>query len=165
MTPSGIPVRVCAIILNYDEVCLIRRRRPDGDQHSLPGGIVNENEPIADALGRELREELNLDVAAQPQPPVLRWVQDHHTTRPGRPGTFRRLHLIHLLHLPDDTRRTLAATEQDAEDEASVIWVNIAKASELHLYPAAGEAVRAVRRSGAGPVMLPPISDETYAWR
>ncbi|MDI5969918.1 NUDIX hydrolase [Streptomyces sp. SL13] len=164
MTPPGIPARVCAVILNNDEVCLIRRHRPDGDQHSLPGGIVNADEHIADALARELREELDLDVTALPEPPRLRWVQDQHTTRPGTPGTFRRLHLIHVLDLPDAARRALAATERDAEDEASVVWVDLDKTAGLHLYPAAGDALLKVRVPGAG-VLLPPITDETYTWR
>ncbi|MGQ4486409.1 hypothetical protein ACN6LM_003218 [Streptomyces sp. SAS_281] len=34
---------------------------------------------------------------ALPDRPRLRWAQDQITTRPGRTGTFRRLHLIHLL--------------------------------------------------------------------
>ncbi len=163
MTPPGIPVRVCALILNRDEVCLIRRRRPDGDQHSLPGGTVNADEHVADALARELHEELDLDAPSLPRAPQLRWVQDQHTTRPGRPGMFRRLHLIHQLHLPDDARRSLASTEQDAEDQASVVWVDLDRASGLHLYPAVGAALHRVR--GAGAVTLPPITDETYIWR
>jgi 8-oxo-dGTP diphosphatase len=165
MTPPGIPIRVCAVILNADEICLIRRHRPDGDQHSLPGGIVNEDEEISAALRRELHEELDLDVAALPRPPELRWVQDQHTIRPGRSGIFCRLHLIHLLHLPNHARRALAATEQDAEDEASVVWVDVAKAAGLHLYPAAGDALASASGTTAGTVVLPPITDETYAWR
>ena len=165
MTPPGIPIRVCAVILNRDEVCLIRRHRTDGDQHSLPGGIVNADEPIADALARELREELDLDVTALPEPPRLRWVQDQHTTRPGTPGTFRRLHLIHVLRLPDAARHGLAAAEQDAEDDAAVVWIDLEKAAELHLYPAVGEALSAVKRTMTDAIALPPITSETYTWR
>ncbi|MYW11367.1 NUDIX domain-containing protein [Streptomyces sp. SID2563] len=113
-------------------------------------------------LARELREELGLDVAALPEPPRLLRVQDQSTTRPGRPGTFRRLHLIHLLAVPREVRAAFPAVELDAEDGTRVVWVPLAEAAGLHLYPAAGP----VLLDAAGPdVLLPPLTDLTYAWR
>lgn len=163
----AIAVRTCAVIAEGGEICLIRRTRPDGDQYSLPGGLLHPDEEVPAGLARELREELDLDVTALPELPRLRWAQDQVTTRPGRPGTFRRLHLIHLLPIPLHVRAGLPATEQDAEDETDVVWVDLRQAADCHLYPDVGEALGqlAVPGSAPGPVLLPPITDRTYNWR
>ncbi|MET8538978.1 NUDIX domain-containing protein [Streptomyces sp. NPDC005065] len=58
-TPA-IAVRTCAAILRGDEICLIHRRRPGGDQYSLPGGLLYPDEEASAGLARELKEELDL---------------------------------------------------------------------------------------------------------
>ncbi|WP_331738904.1 NUDIX hydrolase [Streptomyces sp. NBC_01276] len=100
MTAPAVPVRTSAVILDGDQLCLIHRRRPAGDQYSVPGGLVQDLEPIPAALARELREELDLDLDEVPQAPELRWVQDQITNRPGTTTPLRRLHLVHLVRLP-----------------------------------------------------------------
>ncbi|MGW1194412.1 NUDIX domain-containing protein [Streptomyces sp. NPDC002536] len=164
-----IPIRTCAVILHDNHICLIHRERPDGDQYSLPGGLVHADEEVPAALVRELKEELGLDLAELTSRPVLRWVQDQITTRPGNSAPFRRLHLIHVLHLPSDARRNVADEEQDAEDHAPIVWADLDRAARLHLYPAVGEVIGTLTEAGgqAGlvPVLLPPITDRTYRWR
>lgn len=163
----GIAVRVCAVILQGREMCVIHRERPDGDQYSLPGGLVSPQEDVSAALARELREELGLDVAALPSAPRLFRVQDQLTTRPDAGGQpFRRLHLIHLLRVPLSARRTLATFELDAQDRTRVVWVDVVRAVGLHLYPAVGDALACLSGADtAPPVLLPPITDLTYQWR
>nr|WP_237525891.1 NUDIX domain-containing protein [Streptomyces sp. SID4923] len=158
----AVPVRVCAVLVEGGELCLIRRERPAGAQYSLPGGLLHANEQVPAGLARELQEELGLDVAALPEPPRLLRVQDQVTTRPGRPGTFRRLHLIHLVTVPREMRAAFPAAELDAEDGTRVVWVPLAEAAGLHLYPAAGPVL--LEAAGAD-VLLPPLTDLTYAWR
>ncbi|MGQ4484241.1 NUDIX domain-containing protein [Streptomyces sp. SAS_281] len=171
MTTTGavpaIAIRTCAAIIESDEICLIRRARPGGDQYSLPGGLLHPDEEVPVALARELKEELDLDVTALPDRPRLRWAQDQITTRPGRTGTFRRLHLIHLLPLPRHVRASLPTTEQDAEDVTSVVWVPLAQAAHRHLYPAIGTALSELTGPTDPPsdIQLPPITDQTYTWR
>ncbi|MEV7356872.1 NUDIX hydrolase [Kitasatospora sp. NPDC091276] len=87
-------VRVCAALGDNGRVCLIRRQRPAGLQLSLPGGRVENGEDPTDALRRELLEEPGLDLAVLPASPVLRFVQDQETERPGEttppaPGLHR----------------------------------------------------------------------------
>lgn len=166
-TTGAVPIRTCAAIIESDEICLIHRARPDGDQYSLPGGLLHPNEEVPAALARELREELDLDVTALPDRPRLRWAQDQITTRPGRTGTFRRLHLIHLLAIPRDVRASLPAKEQDADDLTNVMWIPLTQAPDRHLYPAVGTALRHLtqHRETASDVLLPPITDQTYTWR
>lgn len=61
----------------------------------------------------------------------------------------------------------MAATEQDAEDEARIIWAEIGQAARLHLYPAVGAALTTLASDGnhPGPVLLSPITDRTFRWR
>ncbi|MFJ7905117.1 NUDIX domain-containing protein [Streptomyces sp. NPDC096198] len=164
---TALTVRVCAVILQDHRICLIHRERPDGDQYSLPGGLVHSDEEVPAALTRELREELDLDLSALPERPELRWVQDQITTRPGAEEPFRRIHLIHVLHLPPHSGFTMADTEQDAEDHARIIWVEVDRAARLHLYPAISEAIGALTSTQRqpAPVLLSPITDQTYRWR
>lgn len=166
---AALTVRACCLIVHDGEVALIHRLRPDGDQYSVPGGVVHADEDVAAALARELDEELGLDIAALPRQPELRWVQDQMTTRPGTTALFRRLHLVHVLRdLPSWARQAIAETELDAEDRTRVIWEPLDHASDLHLYPAVGPALADFSRSQgkeAASVVLPPITDENYTWR
>ena len=165
---AALTVRACCVILHDGKMALIHRQRPDGDQYSVPGGVVHADEEVPAALARELSEELRLDLSGLPRPPELRWVQDQITTRPGGGAPFRRLHLIHVLSdLPASARHAMAATEQDAEDEARIIWAEIGQAARLHLYPAVGEVLTTLASDGShlGRVLLSPITDRTFRWR
>lgn len=161
-------VRACCVILQDSQVALIHRRRPDGDQYSVPGGLVHAHEEVTAALARELNEELGLDVTALPRQPELRWVQDQITTRPGSSVPFRRLHLIHVLPgLPPRARNAMATTELDAEDNARVVWVRVGQAAHLHLYPAVGTAIETLLGTSVKPVpvLLPLMTDQGFRWR
>ncbi|MFJ4679116.1 NUDIX hydrolase [Kitasatospora sp. NPDC088783] len=162
-TPS-VRIRVGVLLLHHGQVLLIHRRRPGGlDQHTLPGGLTELAESTWSALARELAEELLLDATALPNAPVLRWIQDQATTRPGG-DLLRRRHLIHLLHLPDAAR---ADREQDADDTTRTRWIPLRQAARLHLYSAVAPALTALA-AGTVParaVRLPAMDDRTYAWR
>jgi 8-oxo-dGTP pyrophosphatase MutT (NUDIX family) len=165
---TTLAVRACCLILHDGRVALIHRQRPGGDQYSVPGGIVRADEQVTAALARELGEELGLDVTALPHQPELRWVQDQITSRPGCTGLFRRLHLIHVLtDLPARARRAMSATEQDAADHAWIAWPPLDQAARLHLYPAVGAAIQTLAgpRGQPAPVLLPPITDQSFRWR
>jgi ADP-ribose pyrophosphatase YjhB (NUDIX family) len=57
-------IGVGAIILRGDEVLLIQRgREPAYGEWSVPGGLVEVGESLADAVRREVLEEVGLDVA------------------------------------------------------------------------------------------------------
>ncbi|SEM77264.1 NUDIX hydrolase [Streptacidiphilus jiangxiensis] len=161
-TPA-IPVRTCVAIVNRGEVCLIRRSRADGDQYSVPGGLLDTDEEVPAALARELKEELDLDVTTLGVAPVLCWEQHQATTRAG--GLFQRRHLIHVLQAPDHVRDLISATEQDAEDDTQVVWLPTSQAAALHLYPDIGTALAGFNGVPIDVAELPPMHDGTYAWR
>lgn len=159
--------RVCAVLLHDGRLALIRRQPSAGVQHSLPGGLVEDGEDPATALRRELLEELGLDLGALPEPPVLRFVQEQETQRPGGTTLFRRRHLVFTAHLPDHLHRTVAVIEQDDPGRAPVKWLPLAAAASLHLYPAVGPVLEQAARAepSGGPLLLLPMTDLTYRWR
>jgi 8-oxo-dGTP diphosphatase len=54
---------VDAIIQRESEILLIRRKKdPFKEMWALPGGFVNENEKVEDAVLREVREETTLEI-------------------------------------------------------------------------------------------------------
>ncbi|MFE2352385.1 NUDIX domain-containing protein [Kitasatospora cineracea] len=173
MTGDTVPVRVCALLVAPDgRVCVIRRHRPGGLQHSLPGGLLADGEQPTDALRRELREELGLDLAAagaEDVDLVLRFEQYQESRRPVRAGLFRRRHLVHVVHLPRPLADDVALVELDAEDATEVLWLAPADLAGAHLYPDVGEhlvdAVTQAPPGGAGPVLLPAMTDASYQWR
>ncbi|MGW4808013.1 NUDIX domain-containing protein [Kitasatospora sp. NPDC004272] len=161
-------VRVCAVLVHDGRLALIRRHRLAGEQHSLPGGVVEDGEEPADALRRELIEELGLDLAVLPAPPQLRFVQDQETERPGESTPFRRRHLVYVAHLPDHLAQAVAAVEQDDPDETPVVWLPVADAAALHLYPDVGTVLGQAARPDAtadGPLLLPAMTTTSYQWR
>ncbi|WP_441248287.1 NUDIX hydrolase [Kitasatospora sp. McL0602] len=163
---APVRVRVCAVLLHDGQVCLIRRQRPAGPQLSLPGGLVDDGEDPPTALRRELLEELGLDPDALPAPPLLRFVQDQETLRPGESAPFRRQHLVFTAHLPHDLHRAVARTEQDDHDQAPAVRVPADTAAGLHLYPAIGDALHQAARphTTTGPLLLPAMTGASYQW-
>ncbi|MFI2812588.1 8-oxo-dGTP diphosphatase MutT [Microbulbifer sp. M83] len=60
-------VHVAVGVVRRDDGRILIARRPDhlhmGGRWEFPGGKVEEGEPVGDALARELREEVGLDVS------------------------------------------------------------------------------------------------------
>jgi 8-oxo-dGTP diphosphatase len=65
--PSRPIVGVGAVIVHGDGVVLVKRgTAPLRGTWSLPGGVMEVGEPLADAVAREVREETGLEVAVGP---------------------------------------------------------------------------------------------------
>lgn len=84
-------VRVTGVVIEDDRILLLNQDTDTGRGWSLPGGKVEEGEPIRDALVREMGEETGLDV----EPGRLLYVCDHLPES----GT-------HVVHLTFEARRT-----------------------------------------------------------
>lgn len=84
MTAPFSHVKICtgALVFCGEHLALIRRDRPAGSHYTPPGGNVRTGEHLIAALGRELAEELRLDLADATSPELC-WIQDQMVTRPG----------------------------------------------------------------------------------
>jgi len=91
-------------------VLLIRRKKdPFAGTWALPGGFVDENEKLADAARRELREETGLAVADLEQL--------HTAGDPGRDPRGWTVSVVHLARVNADELKPAAA-----DDAADVGW-------------------------------------------
>lgn len=87
-------VRVSAFLTRANQVLLVRQRRPaerdDAGYWLLPGGGVRFGESLADALVRELREELSMQ--AHPERPIA-------LAESISPDTDYPKHVLHVVYL------------------------------------------------------------------
>ncbi|WP_433472873.1 NUDIX domain-containing protein [Spirillospora sp. CA-142024] len=83
-------VRVTGVVIEGGRILLLDQDTGAGRSWSLPGGTVEEGEPLAEALVREMREETGLDVETG----RLLYVCDH--LPPGG---------AHVLHITFEARR------------------------------------------------------------
>ena len=84
-------VRAAALIVRDDAVLLVRQDRMGESHWLLPGGGVTFGEPLHDALVRELREELALDIEPQRPVALVEAISDDMTRYPK--------HVIHIVVL------------------------------------------------------------------
>jgi 8-oxo-dGTP diphosphatase len=102
-------IRVAAILRWHDRVLLCRHEKPGKQYWLLPGGGVNSGESLADALQRELEEEIGIEDELPLEGPVA--IVD--SISPIR--SFAQKHVVHIMFAGDLGRRSLeAVTSQDA---------------------------------------------------
>ncbi|MFI7709057.1 NUDIX domain-containing protein [Nonomuraea sp. NPDC049480] len=153
-----------------DDIALIRRDRPTGSHYTPPGGSVETGEDLLEALRRELAEELRLDLD-DATVPELCWIQDQMVTRPGPTPPPRKIHMIFRYHITPDVRARLATVEYDdlpgdGSEPGIIEWVNYRRAENLPLFPLIASAISALPAADAPPgnPLLPPVTDQNYAW-
>jgi 8-oxo-dGTP diphosphatase len=102
-------LRVSAVLRWSDRVLLCRHEKPGKEYWLLPGGGVDAGESLADALHRELHEEVGIDDELPLEGPVA--IVD--SIAPGK--TFASKHVVHIIFAGDLTGRSLErVTSQDA---------------------------------------------------
>ena len=125
-------IRVAALIVIDGRVLLVRHRRGNRRYFLLPGGGVEHRETLADALKREVLEEVGLDIEVGD--PVL--LSD--TVDPASPA-----HRVHIVF----AATVLAGVPHAPENDPRVEDVAFATPSELDgldLRPPIASAIRKV---------------------
>lgn len=119
MTQPGYPVvGVGAVVVDHDRLLLVRRGRgPARGDWSVPGGKLDLNETLAEAVTRELREETGLEGVCGP---LLGW-----TERIDEEGHFVLLDFEVTIVGDDDP--------VPGDDAVAVAWVDLHEVGELRL--------------------------------
>jgi ADP-ribose pyrophosphatase YjhB (NUDIX family) len=101
-------IRVSAILRWQGRVLLCRQEKPGKQYWLLPGGGVDAGETLAEALRRELREELGIEADTHLEGPVA--IVD--SISPKRALATK--HVVHIIFAGDLTGRSLeAVTSKD----------------------------------------------------
>jgi len=123
---------VAAIIRSGKRLLICQRKRGDrfGLKWEFPGGKIEPNEQPQDALQRELREELGVEVKIG---------DEIYRTRHRYPEPDRELELIFFsASLPDTPLENLAFED--------VVWAEVAKLEQYDFLPADRELVGKLAR-------------------
>lgn len=113
-------VTVDAVVIQSGHVLLIQRRaRPGKGLWALPGGFVNQDETLRDAVIRELREETRIKIPA----PVLQGsiVKTQVFDHPERSARGRTITLAYLIELKPDAQGLPKVKGSD--DAQAATWV------------------------------------------
>ena len=115
-------IRVSALLRWEDRILLCRHEKPGKEYWLLPGGGVNAGESLADALHRELGEEVGVRDEIPLEGPVA--IVD--SIAPTR--TFAAKHVVHIIFAGDLSGRSL---ERARSDDAAVRGHRLFRVDEL----------------------------------
>jgi ADP-ribose pyrophosphatase YjhB (NUDIX family) len=144
--PAGPRIRVAAIIIEDNKVLLVRHEKNGRSYWLLPGGGVDFGESLHEALVRELREEVEVDI--EPGPLVLA----NDTLPPDR-----HRHIVHLCFMAKITAGT--PTRGSDPRVVEVAYVPLKDLPKLTLFPNIGEAILALATTNTGPTYLGNLWD------
>jgi NADH pyrophosphatase NudC (nudix superfamily) len=110
----NVATAVGAVIRCQNQILFaVRGRQPGSGMLDLPGGFTDPGESLEQALRREIREELNLEIGE------LRYLFSFANTYPYRDVVYRTADAIFEARLPVKPRI------QTADDVAAVRWIDL----------------------------------------
>jgi 8-oxo-dGTP diphosphatase len=113
-------IRVGALIVQDRRVLLVEQRRGDDSYWLLPGGGVKFGESLAEALTRELREELAVDASCGRPLALVESVSQDMAD-----------YAKHVVHIVLETRVSGPATAHDASEDPAVLSARFVGNDEL----------------------------------
>lgn len=135
---AGPRIRVAALILNGGRVLLVRHEKAGRSYWLLPGGGVEEGEPLEQAVRRELAEEVGLSPVAVTGPVAL-----VETIPPDDDAGGR-----HILHMIFAAEVGADAPERSSSADGAVVgsaFVEQDRLGDLDLRPPIHDFLRAYR--------------------
>ena len=147
-------IRVSALLRWEDRILLCRHEKPGKEYWLLPGGGVDAGESLADALHRELLEEVGIDAELPLEGPIA--IAD--SIAPER--SIAAKHVVHIIFSGDLTGRSL---EQVTSKDAAVRGHRLFAVADLRRHrrstrrssASCSAGGRATRSSTSGAVWVP----------
>jgi len=143
-----------AIIIRDGRLLLTVNSDGDGHFYLLPGGGQRKGEPLREALQRECREEIGVDVI----PGELRYVREHIARNhefADTDGDVHQVEYMFLCGLPDGAEP--ANGHEPDTWQVGIEWVPLERMASCRFYPAAMRPLLAFACAG-GPVYLGDIN-------
>jgi 8-oxo-dGTP pyrophosphatase MutT (NUDIX family) len=143
-----------AVIIRDGRLLVTVNRDDDGDFCLLPGGGQRSGEPLAEALRRECREEIGVDVIVGELRYVREYIGGHHEFA-AWDGDVHQIEYMFVCRLADGAEP--AGGHEPDSMQVGVEWVPLDRLTATRLYPA---ALRPLLASGCadGPVYLGDVN-------
>lgn len=126
---------VKAIIIKDNQVLTIKKMGKAGDYHHLlPGGGQEKGETIIEALQRECREEIGVEVVINKMQFVREYISANHS-RDKYHHNFHQVELMFTCHL--QTGETLKAGSNPDTNQVDIVWVNLQELDNISFLPSA----------------------------
>ncbi len=124
-----------AIIIHDDHLLAIRKRDRDGLYYILPGGGQEVGEALPDAVKRECREEVNLDVLVGPILFIRDYIGKHHE----HAAFDRDVHQLEIMFscTPTGSHQTPANGSLPDDGQEGVEWLPLKAIENYRIYPQA----------------------------
>lgn len=132
---AGFPIRggVNAVVVSDGRVLVVEFDDDSGHHYNLPGGGVEPDEPVREALSMEVREETSVDITVGRLRTVHGYYPPDHD---GKYGPTHKLTLFFEADLPESTRPTMPANPDP--HQVGVEWLQIEGIDSKPLYPDLG---------------------------
>lgn len=141
--PERPVIGVGGVVIAEELALLIRRgSEPLKGEWSIPGGMLEAGETIAEGVARELREETGLTVRVLDLIEVFERILHEREPRQTRPAARPRYHFVILDYLCEKE----AGEARPGSDVTDVAWV---REDELERYRLSVAATRVVKRAFA----------------
>jgi len=124
--------RVAGLILHNDQILIMKDEL--SPYYYIPGGRVNLYEIAEDAIKREIKEELRIDVRVN----RMLWSSENFFVEETNGETFHELAFYFLLDLVDTTvfeRSSPFILKEDGEQRLRFYWKPINELKDLYMYP------------------------------
>ena len=135
---NEIALRVAGLLVARGKVLLVKHRKRGRSYWVLPGGHVRFGETLADAVVREMKEELALDVTVGPLVVVHDFVH-------------RRTHRVNLVFRVETAAKKFRVSRQRVLRGAR--WVNMGGLDGIDFLPPIAKHLRHVIRHPRGAVL------------
>ena len=123
-----------AVIIRDGHLLLTVNKDDDGVFYQLPGGGQHVGEPLAEALRRECREEIGVDVIVGDLRYVREYIARHHEFA-ATDGDVHQIEYMFACRLPEGAEP--ADGHEPDSMQVGVEWVPLERLGATRLYPAA----------------------------